>query len=94
LAKLLPKFLLLPGIALPHRYDVLVLAARGPDHHHHPSAQQPERLVAVLAVILPQVLSGPHGANEHLGCILEIETPLLQRFGPLRRIIGDWHVLM
>jgi len=79
-------------ICLSHAEDSAIRATRGVAHHHS-VAKHSEADDSFLAVVLAQVFRFERRACKEMGGILKIEASLLDRFGPLRRIVGDGHLV-
>src|SRR5688572_6933301 len=90
-AKLLPIRLLLSVIALPHRYYVPDLAARRPDHHHHPAPEKSSCLKSRLAIICALVFDCVSAPGKHQPDILEIKLTIAEGLLALIRIVADLH---
>jgi hypothetical protein len=78
-------------MAVPHRDDVPSVAARSPDHHHHPSAQRPRRDQSQLAIVTPIIWDHGEIPGEDFRRIGKIKAAMLERCGPLCWIEGDLH---
>jgi hypothetical protein len=78
-------------MGVPHGNNAAHPAARGPDQHDDPAAQQPGGDEASLTIIPALVQLDRVPPGKQLGRIGEIQTPFPQSLRSLPRVEGDLH---
>jgi hypothetical protein len=65
------------------------LAARGPDHHHHPTGEKSNRLKTLFTIVDTGVFNREYRTGQHDLRVQEIELPVMQILRALKRIKCD-----
>ena len=84
---------LLSVICFPHAEDVAIRATRRVANHHHSVTKHSKADDSLFAVVPTQIFRLERRACEDKGGNLKVKASRLLRFGSLRRVIGDCHVV-